>query len=126
MPQAQVIFNYLGQTDQSLPEGSPFAGASESSGPAHHPQGQRTHTLEVIGLVSGGQLQITWTASAELHQRATIERLAGRYMQALRDLIDHCLSPEAGGYTPSDFPEAELSQEAMDLFFSKIAQTGKE
>jgi microcystin synthetase protein McyA len=29
-------------------------------------------------------------------------------------LIDHCLSPEAGGFTPSDFPLADLDQQQLD------------
>jgi hypothetical protein len=29
-------------------------------------------------------------------------------------LISHCLSEEAGGFTPSDFPDAELSQTDLD------------
>jgi hypothetical protein len=32
----------------------------------------------------------------------------------LRELIEHCKSPEAGGYTPSDFPLAGLDQAGLD------------
>ena len=33
MPAAEVSFNYLGQVDQVVPEGSPFHPARESRGP---------------------------------------------------------------------------------------------
>jgi hypothetical protein len=35
-------------------------------------------------------------------------------MEELRALIAHCLSPDAGGYTPSDFPLANLAQEQLN------------
>ena len=37
------------------------------------------------------------------------------YLQQLRALIAHCQSPEAVGYTPSDFPLARLSQKQLDV-----------
>src|SRR5579883_2740896 len=55
-----------------------------------------------------GQLYLQWTYSNRLHQHATIEQLARHYIEALQTLITHCQSPEAGGYTPSDFPLACL------------------
>jgi hypothetical protein len=41
-------------------------------------------------------------------------------MQALRELIVHCQSPEAGGYTPSDFPDVELSQDEIEDLMVEI------
>jgi hypothetical protein len=32
----------------------------------------------------------------------------------LNSLIAYCLSPEAGGYTPSDFPDLQISQQDLD------------
>jgi len=43
----------------------------------------------------------------------------------VRSLIAHCQSPEAGGYTPSDFPAAKLGQKDIDKFIAKISQTNK-
>jgi non-ribosomal peptide synthase protein (TIGR01720 family) len=82
--------------------------------------GSRGHLLEVLALVTGGQLQLDWTYSSSLHQRATIENLAQGFLKALRSLIAHCQSPEAGGYTPSDFPLTQMSQDALDTAFASI------
>jgi hypothetical protein len=41
-------------------------------------------------------------------------------MEALRTIITHCLSPGAGGYTPSDFPEVQLSQKKLDRVLEEI------
>jgi hypothetical protein len=46
-------------------------------------------------------------------------------MEALRLLITHCRSPEARGYTPSDFPEADLSQKELDKLIDRITQAGR-
>jgi non-ribosomal peptide synthase protein (TIGR01720 family) len=120
LPQAEVSFNYLGQFDQVLSPDSMFQIAKESSGAEHSRLGSRRHLLEVNALVAGGQLQLDWTYSSSLHQRATIESLAQGFLTALRSLIAHCQSPEAGGYTPSDFPLPQMSQDALDTAFTSI------
>jgi non-ribosomal peptide synthase protein (TIGR01720 family) len=124
LPQAEVSFNYLGQLDQALPPDSLLdsllAPARESGGPVHSPSGRRKHLLDVRGSVARGQLNLSWTYSENIHRRATIERLAQSYVEALRALIAHCQSPEAGGYTPSDFPLAQLDQVELDQAFEEI------
>ncbi|MBW4497711.1 MAG: amino acid adenylation domain-containing protein [Oscillatoria princeps RMCB-10] len=110
LPTAEVSFNYLGQFDWGMLKDSLFKPAKESVGSAHSLQEHRSHLLDVNGLVAEGQLQLDWTYSANYHQRATIEELAREYIEALRSLIAHCQSPDAGGYTPSDFPLAKLDR----------------
>jgi amino acid adenylation domain-containing protein/non-ribosomal peptide synthase protein (TIGR01720 family) len=114
LPQAEVSFNYLGQFDQLLPEGAPFGPATESVGPARSPRGARRYLLEINAFISGGRLQLDWTYSERIHHHETIEYLAQNYSSALRALIAHCLSTGAGGYTPSDFPLANLKQSKLD------------
>ena len=60
--------------------------------------------------------------SEKIHRRETIERLANGFMTALKTLIIHCQSSEDKGYTPSDFSAAQVSQEQLDKFMSKINQ----
>jgi non-ribosomal peptide synthase protein (TIGR01720 family) len=60
--------------------------------------------------------------SEKVHQRDTIERLANGFMGALKSLIIHCQSSQDKGYTPSDFSAAQVSQEQLDKFLSKINQ----
>jgi len=50
--------------------------------------------------------------------------VAHRYIAALEELIAHCLSEGAGGYTPSDFPLAHVSQDDLDLVFGEIKFEG--
>ena len=119
IPQAQVRFNYLGQFDQVLPESSLFKLVDRQPEASRSPQGNRHYLLDVSGLVLGGQLQLEWTYSDRIHQRTTIERLANKYIETLRSLIAHCQSA-AGDYTPSDFPQANLSQTDLEQFLAKI------
>jgi non-ribosomal peptide synthase protein (TIGR01720 family) len=125
LPQTEVSFNYLGQFDQLLSPDGMFGLAKESSGSAYSLLGRRSHLLQIDGFVAGGQLQLNWTYSSSLHQRATVERLAEGFIASVRSLIAHCQSPEAGGYTPSDFPSAKLGQKDIDKSIAKISQTTK-
>ena len=117
LPAPQVSFNYLGQFDQAAPEDSPFRLASESAGPSAAPAGARSHILEINGSVVEGRLRLEWLYSAALHHRETVEALAQTFLRRLTALIEHCLSPQAGGFTPSDFPLAGLDQETVDALF---------
>jgi hypothetical protein len=38
----------------------------------------------------------------------------------LRAIIVHCQSPQASGYTPSDFARVKLSPEKLDKIFAEI------
>ena len=113
LPQAEVSFNYLGQVDQAVSGPPLFARAGKRA--------DRTVVRGAVGVIcwkSTGvwpeAAAIDWTYSEHVHRRATIERLAQGFIEALRTLIAHCQSPEAGGYTPSDFPEMRLSQQELD------------
>jgi amino acid adenylation domain-containing protein/non-ribosomal peptide synthase protein (TIGR01720 family) len=115
LPRAEIGFNYLGQLDRGLPEASPFRFAREPVGPDHSPKAKRRYLLELNASVAQEKLTLKWTFGEGRYRRATVEQIAARYLAALRALIAHCTSPEAGGYTPSDFKKANLSQEVIDM-----------
>jgi non-ribosomal peptide synthase protein (TIGR01720 family) len=106
MPKAEIIFNYLGQLDALIGEPRLFKLALESSGKAAAGENRRAYVLDVNAMVVQGKLQVNWGYSDKLHRRETIETLARRYMQCLKEVIAHCRKEEAGGFTPSDFPAA--------------------
>lgn len=119
-PQAEVSFNYLGQFDQVLTESSLFK-LARSSGASQSLRNNRSYLLEIYGGIESGRLQLSWTYSQNLYCQSTIEGLAQGFIEALRELIAHCLSPETGGFTPSDFPLAKLNQEELDSAFEQIS-----
>ncbi|OUL22222.1 non-ribosomal peptide synthetase [Nostoc sp. RF31YmG] len=114
LPQAEVLFNYLGQLDATITELSLFELASDSSGNTRSLRDKRSHLLIVNGFVSQGKLQLSWAYSTAVHQPSTVENLAQKFLLALRSLIAHCQLPTAGGYTPCDFPLVKLNQATLD------------
>ncbi len=124
LPQAEVGFNYLGQIDGLGGEGKGDSAILSRLGPTRAPAQRRAHLIEVLAAVSGGQLQVEMMHAAERHERATIEVLAQRFVATLRLLIEHCLSPGAGGPTPSDFQRAKLTQDAIDMLIGMDPDAG--
>ncbi|WP_269770245.1 non-ribosomal peptide synthetase [Cystobacter fuscus] len=87
LPRAEVVFNYLGQFDTPLAKEPIFRPTREETGPMRSTRGTRPHLLEVNGLVFGRRLELTWSYSQHLHERATIERVAQDFMSSLRRFI---------------------------------------
>jgi amino acid adenylation domain-containing protein/non-ribosomal peptide synthase protein (TIGR01720 family) len=116
---ADIVFNYLGQFDQVLDEAALLEPAFESSGPGQSHRDQRSYLLEINASVIGGQLLVAYSYSEALHEQATIEALASSFIEALQELITSCLADGAGGYTPSDFPLAQLDQKQLDSLLGR-------
>ena len=114
LPEAPITFNYLGQFDQSFASDALFRPLDEPTGIAHDPQAPLPNELSIDSQVYGGELVLRWTFSAERYQPQAIEALAQDYLAELESLIAHCLSSDAGGLTPSDFPLAKLTQAQLD------------
>jgi non-ribosomal peptide synthase protein (TIGR01720 family) len=119
-PQPEIIFLYLGHVTQRAAAAQELTPVAEPRGPEQHPDGQRRSVLEVSTRIAGEQLEVEWRYSANLHRAATIEALAQRYMTALRSLIDHCRTQPLG-VTPTDFPDADLSQADLDDLLAQLS-----
>jgi non-ribosomal peptide synthase protein (TIGR01720 family) len=119
----EVTFNYLGQFDQLFPSNMPVALAKESSGSTQSLRAARMQLLDVVAAITNGQLQINWFYCENIHRRSTIQALADRFVTELRALLAHCKSPDAGGYTPSDFPDASLTQEDLDDLLEELDES---
>ncbi|SFN55457.1 non-ribosomal peptide synthase domain TIGR01720/amino acid adenylation domain-containing protein [Pseudomonas sp. NFACC24-1] len=114
LPHAAITFNYLGQLDQTLGQEALFQPLDAPLGAIHDPDAPLPNALSVDSQVSGGELVLRWTFSAQRHEREAIAALAEAYLDELQRLIEHCLTDEAGGLTPSDFPLAKLTQGQLD------------
>ena len=110
----RITFNYLGQFDQSFDEHALFSPAAEDSGDNQDPSAPLDNWLSINGQVYGGELQLNWTFSREMFEEAQIQQLADHYREELHSLVRHCLEPQNGAVTPSDFPLASLSQVQLD------------
>ena len=118
-PTPSVSFNYLGQLDQSLENGL-FQPAVESIGAVRSPEARRLRLFDIVGYVVDHQLQFDWIYSPALHYEKTIELLGTQFLKHLQRLVAACLE-SPGGFTPSDFPLAGLSQPALDTLAQAVA-----
>src|SRR5207302_9986615 len=113
--EAEVRFNCLGQFDWASGGGEGLYRAMPGGlGGDASPEAARSHVLDIVGAVEDGRLELGWMYSAEIHDEETVQALAEEMLAALREIVSHCASPEAGGRTPSDFPLARLDQGAGD------------
>ncbi|TCV59961.1 non-ribosomal peptide synthetase [Pseudomonas fluorescens] len=122
LPHAAITFNYLGQLDQTLGQEALFQPLDAPLGAIHDPDAPLPNALSVDSQVSGGELVLRWTFSTQRHEREAIAALAEAYLDELQRLIEHCLTDEAGGLTPSDFPLAKLTQGQLDSLPVPAAQ----
>lgn len=118
-PIPEIVFNYSGRVDDSNDGtapwqrlGPPFASRAQ--------QNRRAHRMEVNTFVVDGSLRVLWTGSSEQYDRGTFDRLAERFLDELRALITHAFSAHTSGFTPADFPDAGLSQEALDRLLEEL------
>jgi non-ribosomal peptide synthase protein (TIGR01720 family) len=86
-----LVFNYLGQTGQSSDGSALFRRAQEFPGQAEDPHNEFWCLLEVVASIED-RLVVSWKYSENLYRSATIEKLAGDFLETLRALIAHCQS----------------------------------
>ncbi|HZG88635.1 MAG TPA: amino acid adenylation domain-containing protein, partial [Pseudonocardia sp.] len=109
----QVSFNYLGRFDWSAGGDGLVRGVRDGLQSAAAESGQ-THLLDVVAVVDHDRLRFTWYHRGGRDDAATVRRLAEQTVGNLREIVEHCAQPGAGGRTPSDFPLAQLDQATVD------------
>ncbi len=120
LPAGQLVFNYLGQFDQTLAERDGVGFAPESPGPLRSPAGERFYLFEVGASIVRDRLAVTWKYSRMHHLRSTVQGLAESYLEALRSLIAHCSSGTASGYTASDFTHTDLDEDQLERILREL------
>jgi non-ribosomal peptide synthase protein (TIGR01720 family) len=120
--QPLVSFNYLGQFNELIEANAALTLAPELPGPSRAPTGERPYLLNIDGGVIAGRLEMTWSYSDAVHHQETIKQVADAFIEGLRHIIEHCRTRESVGYTPSDFPDVELSQAELDMVMSEISE----
>jgi amino acid adenylation domain-containing protein/non-ribosomal peptide synthase protein (TIGR01720 family) len=117
LPQAQIVFNYLGRFEQTQPQAgwysNTFVGSPDDLDRA------RMHEIDVnAAFDEQGRLQVVWSHHPLQHLPTRIEDLALRFEQALNALVRHATqAPLAQRHTPSDFALARargLDQAMLD------------
>jgi amino acid adenylation domain-containing protein/non-ribosomal peptide synthase protein (TIGR01720 family) len=113
LPSRQVLFNYLGQLDQTIDVQAPWVPSNEPSGAAVDADAPLEHEFVVNGSVFGGELQLEVNFSGARHDEAAVRDWVEDWRRELQALISHCTGG-AAGLTPSDVPLAGLTQAQLD------------
>jgi non-ribosomal peptide synthase protein (TIGR01720 family) len=90
----QLAFNYLGQGDHTA-SGGFYRAAYPPIGREQDPANRPAHVLEIVGGVRDGRLEFTWFYRPDLHDRATVERVAADFARALRGIAADCRGDDA-------------------------------
>ena len=120
LPKPEIIFNYLGQFSERITPESDWKLGSKYLIIDQESSALRKHLIEINSYISEGSLKMEFVYSNKIHNKVTIEQLAKYYEDTLSSVIQHCKSPDAGGYTPSDFSEAGLDQQELDNLFANL------
>lgn len=78
----EILFNFMGKREN---EQSIFKTAKESTGLRDNPKDRRFTLINCISAIANSQLTIRWSYSRNVHKRTTIEGLANRYMELLKN-----------------------------------------
>jgi amino acid adenylation domain-containing protein/non-ribosomal peptide synthase protein (TIGR01720 family) len=115
-----LAFNYLGRLDLAYAGSTLLAPDPADLPGTRSATARRLQPVEINAYVLDGRFHVEWRFGPARIRRATVEALAERHLANLRRLIDHCLDPEAGGFTPSDFPASDLRQEDLDRLVAQL------
>src|SRR5579864_4777053 len=111
-PKPEVVFNYLGQFDQTK-SSHDWAFAPKSVKTTEGSSVLRPHLLEIQAYVVRGHLQVDFRYGANIQDETTVRLLASYLLEELHGLIQHCRTAETT-FTPSDFPLLQLTQKELD------------
>jgi non-ribosomal peptide synthase protein (TIGR01720 family) len=120
-PQANVLFNYLGQWEKTLEADSPFSIVHPIS--SHLAENSsNSYALEISMMIFDKQLQVNLTYDTQAFSSTAIDTFAKQYKQTLSDFIQHCLQEQGNGLTPSDFPSANIGQDDLEDLFAEFGE----
>ena len=120
-PKSQILFNYLGQFDQMLSGQTKFRLAAPIA-VSSAPENQRRYAIELIAYIQSGKLHTDWIYNEKIHNQATVQKIAGEYLEDLQAIISHCVERSQQTYTPSDFPDLDLDQDELDALISEFGE----
>jgi acyl carrier protein len=84
---SEIFLNYRGLIHDENIEGSKLKLTHQSCGSNLNPQNNRLRNLNISCDITNHCLNIVWEYSYNLYKRKTVERLAGKFIQILKDLI---------------------------------------
>jgi non-ribosomal peptide synthase protein (TIGR01720 family) len=113
----EISLEYRRSTDP-ISQSKLFAGSTIVSS-VPEAVAKRPYLIQIEASVRPGGLHIKWIYSRNIHRASTIEKVAESYVRVLRLLMKHSLEREAE-YSPSDFPDIDLSPDDLARIVAEI------
>ncbi|MBO4204433.1 non-ribosomal peptide synthetase [Micromonospora echinofusca] len=107
---AEVVFNYHGRS--SPPQAGRWRAVASAFGADRARDQRRTHPVEIEAEVRDGRLLVEWTYPTSRLAEASVRDVAQRFVDRVVALSEYCVA-NPGGYTPSDFPLANLTDDEL-------------
>jgi len=108
--QPAVVFNFLGFQEKEDTQASSYFLEKE----LRHSSSERSYPIEINASVINGRLICKWSYPTHLVAPSQIQQLQHRFNEVLNTIIIHCTEQQETVFTPSDFPEADLSQDDLN------------
>ena len=118
----QISFNYLGQTNTDIKEGS-IKSSWISSGESISNKNHKLYDLNLCAIVVQDSLNIQIEYNSDSFDAETIRQLAQNFKFNLERIIDHCMGKEETEMTVSDFDDEKLSLEEFEKLQDQIFDT---
>jgi non-ribosomal peptide synthase protein (TIGR01720 family) len=123
LPDPQLVFSFEELNKPDRPQSNLFKRTTTltDSPPDFHTI--RPNQLGLFGYIVDNQLEIQWRYQDSVYQSTTVAQWAQRFLAAIQAIMTHLQADKKEVLTPSDFPEAGLSQTALDKFLAKFGQS---
>ncbi len=125
LPPRTVLFNYLGQFDGGAGQQTGWRPAAESTGASSDADAPLGHEFSFNAQVLDGVFTLNVDYSQARHRRERVERMMAGIEAQLRAVVDHCVAG-ASGLTPSDVPQAALTQAGLDALIERVGRPARE
>jgi amino acid adenylation domain-containing protein/non-ribosomal peptide synthase protein (TIGR01720 family) len=120
LPQAEISFNYVGRSGQSLFTTGLLMPCQSSVGRTRGELNLRHYLIEVNGGITNGELRTAWTYSEHLHRRETIEHFACGFNDVLRAMVHDCLSQQVFEDETSELIVPGISPKELDTLITQV------
>lgn len=113
-----LLFNYLGQFEQSLEE-SGWSLVEEPVSEVVHEHNRLPYDLEVNAIFHAGSLRLSWSSPSRRHDPSRLQELSEATASELTKMA-HEIRGGASMMTAADFPDTGLSQGELDELLARI------
>ena len=80
----------------------------------------RQHLIEMNSMIASSRLVMNIEYSKNIHDEQFIKSFADQYLNALRDVLNHCMNADSVSFTASDFSDSGLNQQELDDLLTNL------